>query len=218
MNYQLLKDLIDLLAQFEDEAPQIGFSEDITGFKHWAAEKFSPREEKQNLDWEGKATGRTADSIINTLFVHLNRYARSYSRSAIHGSDFATQDDFIYLIILNSSGPMTKMELIKKNVQDKAAGMKVIDRLLKLHWVEQRDSATDKRSKVLTITNEGLISLEKQMKNIRRASKIVTGNLTDDEKLQLISLLQKLDTFHRPIYEQNIAPAQLLDKVEESIK
>lgn len=215
MNYTLLKDIIDLLVAFEKEAPVHKYPADITGFKQWVAETTPRHDDISDASWEGRESGRTTDSVINTLFVQLNRYARSYSRSAIHGSDFSTQDDFIYLITLKSSGPMTKMELIKKNVQDKAAGMKVIDRLLKLHWVEQHDSNTDKRSKVLTITDKGLISLENQMKDIRRASKIVTGNLTSSEKMQLISLLQKLDDFHRPIYEQNINPAQLLDRVEE---
>lgn len=216
MNYQLLKDLIGLLEQFESLKASEGYPPNLDGFRQWVAreehDKASP-----GIQWEGRESGRTADSTINTLFVQLNRYARSYSKSAIHGSNFATQDDFIYLITLKTFGSMSKMELIKRNVQDKAVGMKIIDRLLKLGWVEQHDSETDKRAKVLTMTGEGLIGLENQMAKIRRASKIVTGNLTDTEKEELIRLLQKLDQFHRPIYDQNIPTAQLLDKAEELI-
>jgi hypothetical protein len=57
---------------------------------------------------------RTPESAISTLLVHLNRYAKTYSKSAIMDSEFSTQEDFIYLINLKAFGEMTKMALIKK--------------------------------------------------------------------------------------------------------
>jgi hypothetical protein len=32
----------------------------------------------------------------------MNRYAKAYSKSAIHGSEFSTQEDFVYLINLKA--------------------------------------------------------------------------------------------------------------------
>src|SRR5690606_37831786 len=143
------------------------------------------------------------ESVINTLIVHMNRYAKSYSKSAIYGSDFSTQEDFIYLINLKAFGSMSKMELIKKNIQDKPTGMKIIDRLIHNGWVKQDDSKIDKRSKVITIVDKGLMVLEQQMSKIRKATSVVTGDLNKNEKMQLIYLLQKLDHFHKPLYDKN---------------
>lgn len=112
----------------------------------------------------------------------MNRYAKSYSKSAIFGSEFSTQEDFIYLINLKAFGEMTKMELIKRNVHEKPAGMQVINRLIAQGWVNQTDSDTDKRSKVLKISNKGMQILERQMDKIRKATEIVTGDLTHNEK------------------------------------
>jgi hypothetical protein len=61
-----------------------------------------------------KENGRSPESVISTLLVHMNRYAKTYSKSAIAGSGFNTQEEFIYLINLKAFGSMTKMELIKK--------------------------------------------------------------------------------------------------------
>lgn len=210
MRYTLLKQVIDLLEEYENEE---GNANTLTDFKRWIAFNYQSENEEMEPYWEGKEKGRSAESVINTLIVHMNRYARSYSKSAIFGSDFSTQEDFIYLINLKAFGEMTKMELIKKNVQEKPVGMQIINRLLAKGWVNQFDSKVDKRSKVLRITDKGLEVLETQMDKIRAATTIVTGNLTTNEKMELIRLLNKLNDFHKPIYDKNIEPENLLDEV-----
>ena len=87
------------------------------------------------------------------------------------------------------------MDLIKKNVHDKPAGMQIINRLITKGWVDQTNSDIDKRSKYLKINDKGLAVLEQQMEKIRKASEIVTGDLTDNEKMELIRLLNKLASF-----------------------
>lgn len=113
---------------------------------------------------------------------------------------------------------MSKMDLIKKNVQEKPAGMQIINRLIAKKWVAQQDSETDKRSKVISITPKGLNALESQMDKIRQATNIVTGDLSYPEKMELIRLLSKLNDFHFPIYEQNLEPEELLKEVTKNFK
>src|SRR5690606_2472461 len=212
MKYELLKNVINLLEEFETEnVLRKRYPNDIEGFKRW----INANDENINNEpyWEGKENGRSAESVINTLIVHMNRYAKSYSKSAIFGSEFSTQEDFIYLINLKAFGEITKMDLIKKNVHEKPAGMQIINRLISQGWVNQTASEIDKRSKVLKINDKGLKVLENQMDEIRKATKIVTGDLTHNEKMELIVLLNKLNDFHQSIYEKNIEPRNLLNEV-----
>ncbi|WP_072999942.1 MarR family winged helix-turn-helix transcriptional regulator [Epilithonimonas mollis] len=215
MNFKLINDTIKLLETFDSENINSIYSNDINGFKNWIAEKEISEKHivPEEPAWEGKNNGRSAESVISTLLVHLNRYAKTYSKSAIAGSDFSTQEEFIYLINLQAFGEMTKIELIKKNIHDKSAGILTINRLIKQGWVEQTNSAKDKRSKVLKMTQQGIIALDQQMNKIRNASKIVTGNLNYTEKIQLIKILDKLDRFHNPIYNRNIDSNQLIETV-----
>ncbi|MDM1328807.1 MarR family winged helix-turn-helix transcriptional regulator [Myroides odoratimimus] len=212
MNYNLLHDVMDLIQEFEI-SNEGRYEHSVDGFKNWISA--SNQHTDSEPDWEGKENGRSAESFINTLIVHMNRYAKSYSKSAILGSDFSTQEDFIYLINLKVFGEMTKMELIKKNVHEKPVGMQIINRLIAQGWIEQSNSIIDKRSKVISITSKGLAALENQMGKIRKATEIVTGDLTHGEKMELIRLLHKLNDFHQPIYEQNIETEYLL---EEALK
>src|SRR5690606_4510090 len=214
MKYDILRNVIDLLEEFDEHNFPSGiFPNDIEGFKQWLVANYKAEQRDNEPNWDGKEKGRSAESVISTLIVHMNRYAKSYSKSAIFGSSFSTQEDFIYLINLKAFGEMAKMDLIKKNVHEKPAGIKIINRLLAQGWVNQTDSEIDKRSKVLSISNKGLEVLENQMDRIRKATEIVTGNLTYIEKMELIRLLNKLDDFHKRIYDKNIESEYLLNEV-----
>lgn len=214
MNYTLIKDAILLVEQFEIEMKgENTYAKDVKGFKQWIVSQFQDEGFSSEPNWEGKENGRSPESVINTLIVHLNRYAKLYSKAAIYNSDFSTQEEFIYLINLKALGSMGKMELIRKNIQDKPGGMQIINRLISQKWVQQNDSETDKRSKIIQITALGLQVLEQQMGKIRQATKIVTGDLSYFEKMELIRLLDKLDHFHQPIFSKNIDSADLLERV-----
>jgi len=213
MKYDILKSVIDLVEEFEIEnSVENIYPDDIEGFKRWINIKYNSQEMDNEPYWEGKENGRSAESVISTLIVHMNRYAKSYSKSAIYGSDFSSQEDFIYLINLKAFGEMTKMDLIKKNVHEKPAGMQIINRLISQGWVNQTDSEIDKRSKVLKISIKGLNVLENQMDRIRKATEIVTGDLNHSEKMKLIKLLNKLNEFHQLIYNKNIETEYLLNE------
>lgn len=215
MNFDLLKDVVQLLEQFDTENTPTGHPSTIEGFKKWISDHEStPTNSTANeAEWDGKENGRTPESAIATSLVHLNRYAKTYSKAAIADSEFTTQEDFIYLINLKAFGSMTKMELIKKNIHDKPVGILIINRLIKHGWAEQTDSTTDKRTKVIEITSKGLTVLEAQMAKIRQATHIVTGNLNYTEKMDLIRILNKLDHFHSPIFSRNIESRDLIETV-----
>ncbi|NML56979.1 MarR family winged helix-turn-helix transcriptional regulator [Chryseobacterium cheonjiense] len=216
MNYRLTKELLDLLELFEKENSNQDYTGDIKGFMEWICNTSNLSKIKiEEPYWEGKENGRSPESAISTLLVHLNRYARNYSKSAISDSDFVTQEDFIYLINLKVFGQMTKMELIKRNIHDKPVGMLIITRLLKQGWIEQADSDIDKRNKLISISDKGREALEGQMTKIRQATDIVSGNLTYNEKMELIRILNKLDRFHYPIFSKNIESKDLIKRVYE---
>ncbi|PVH25273.1 MarR family winged helix-turn-helix transcriptional regulator [Sphingobacterium corticibacter] len=218
MNYNLIQDVIQLVSEFErarisDER----YTSDLHGFKSWVADEQNTKQQ-QMPTWTGIESGRSPESVISTLLVHLSRYAKNYSRSVLFNAEFSTQEDYIYLINLKAFGEMTKMALIKKNIQDKPVGMQIINRLVKNGWVSQQDSATDRRSKMISITDAGLHILEEQMQKIRQATQIVSADLLYEEKLELIRLLQKLEAFHHPIYVRNAPAEKLLDQAYQQLK
>ena len=147
-------------------------------------------------EWEGKLKGRSADSVINTSLVHLYRYAKLQAKAAIANTSFSTPDDFIYLICLVAYGSMTKTALIKKNVHEKSAGIQIVNRLINSGLAEQSATDTDKRNRMIHITEKGTQLLQESMENIKKASRNVTEPLSYVEKMDLVRLLLKLENFH----------------------
>lgn len=213
MNFDLIKAVVELVQQFmEQNEDKAIYNNDLKGFTEWINTFFKEDTGLQDPVWIGKESGRSSDSVINTLLIRMGRYAKTYSRS-IGSSVFSNQDDFIYLINLKTSGGMSKMELIKHNVSEKSSGILTINRLIRNGWVEQKISEKDKRTKHIQITEKGLLVLEEHMDEIRKASRAVVGNLTHPEQMLLITILSKLDEFHDSFYRMNLESKYLLDNV-----
>lgn len=204
MQYSLIKDVIDLLDSFESEGLGAGYQADIEGFKQWIVNAGKPDDHKlPAVQWEGKEKGRSIESVINTQLLHLSRYARLYAKAAIVGSALSTPEEFIYLINLKAFGQMTKMELIRMNVHEKSLGVQIIDRLVTNKFVRQFSSESDRRARLIAISELGEGVLEESMDRIRKASLMVTGDLNYDEKLLLAGLLGRLESFHAPQYSES---------------
>lgn len=203
MMYNLINNLIGLVKNYEQENRQ--FTERIEDFSLWLNNHLGKiaKQVPKEPNWAGKDNGRSADSVINTSLVHLYRYAKLHAKTAIAGTPFSTPDEFIYLISLSSGGDMTKTALIKLNVHEKSVGTLIINRLLKKGFVAQKSTELDKRSKIIQITEKGSTQLLTCLQNIKNASANVTEPLSHDEKMQLISLLLKMENFHAARYDLN---------------
>ncbi|WP_207422931.1 MarR family winged helix-turn-helix transcriptional regulator [Desertivirga brevis] len=195
MSYLLLKDILNYVeifdADFEGE-------KNLPNFSNWLHKQFplNAKDTGEAVNWEGKAEGRSAESAINTSLVHLFRYAKIYSKLAVADSPFASIDEVVFLLNLLHKGSMSKQQLIDLNIHEKSTGIQIINRLISRGFVKEDVSESDKRSRSLTITGIGKDALDANMEKVRKASRIVTGNLDNNEKLQLVHLLQKLENFH----------------------
>ncbi len=136
------------------------------------------------------------DNAIGRLFVYMSRYAKSYIKKTLDGTLLQSGEDFTALAILLTHEHLSKTELISYNLQEKTSGMEVIRRLIAAGLIEQWDNVEDKRGKFIGITDSGRKFLYKVFVEMGHVSKMITGDLNELEKLNLLYLLQKLDNFH----------------------
>lgn len=201
MNYLLIKNLMTELERYEQEGHT---GADVQSFATWltgAQQRFQAPPVPQ-----GAISGETLESMISKLIVFMNRYARMYVKKALEGTGINSFDEFTFLISLYPFGNMTKMELIERNIQEKPTGMEVIRRLLEKGYLDQQDDPSDGRSKRLSLTIAGRQILESSFHTMTKVSHIVSGHLSEEEKHQLLFILQKLHEFHQPIYQSKKEP------------
>lgn len=203
MNYTFLQNLLPLIADFEHQMK----SKDLTA--HHFAEWLLLRDEHNKFNDLAAQKGELYPELAaiqvgnSRLIINLYRYAKSYARKAIPSDSPITFDDYSYLVILFYRGAMTKMQLIDENIHEKSTGMEIIKRLVRLGLVNQMENKADKRSKIVELSDFGkqeMIAIQQKMYEL---TTIVNGDLTAAEMATLFHLLQKLDNFHRKVWNEN---------------
>ncbi|CAN5437918.1 hypothetical protein BH09BAC6_BH09BAC6_22150 [soil metagenome] len=207
-SYQLIHQLIDLVAQLEEENQGQEVSiQDFTGFLlnkvgDPSGNVVNGEVRFGNNDITALGIAYQLDNNIGRLFVFMSRYAKYYIKKALEGTPLQTGEDFTALAILLTHNHLSKSELISHNLQEKTSGTEVIRRLIAAGLVRQWDDEKDKRSKHIAITGEGRELLYRVFVDMNNVGKIITGKLTTAEKFSLQYLLQKLENFHLEHYEK----------------
>lgn len=208
--YKLISDLIGLLDQYEDQSGEDKL--DLLSFTLWLNEYLDTPKSKSIED---KTNTKVTDSTqvlgfdykmeakISTLLTSLFKYAKHYTKQALDNTPLVTLDDFGFLASLGYCESMTKTELSNHNLLEITSGNEIIKRLLKNQLIEEYDDPDDRRSKRVKITEKGKILLLSTFSRMDLVSHIVAGNLNTNEKIQLLSVLNKLDDFHRIIHDND---------------
>jgi len=205
---EILIELLDYLDIFEKENLESDKSLSITEFISYLNSQKKIQNLKRDEISGGVEEWRTKEMIenkpltdISILVVILYRYAKSYIKKALKDSQIKTADEFSFLITLMTYESMTKMELINLQIMEKTSGTEIINRLIKLGLIDQEKDTNDKRSVRIKITQSGRQEILEILPQMQLVSKIVVGNLLEDEKNTLSFILRKLDSFHNDIFQ-----------------
>jgi DNA-binding MarR family transcriptional regulator len=210
MNYKLLMQLIEKLADYEQKTKDLQEA-NIEDFAGWLLAESGAKNEVATIEPTVKASNQAnaeikrnipIESEISSLLGLMGRYAKMYIKKAIENSGLQTIDEFSYLANVDLSGKtgINKTDLIIRNIHEKTTGTEILKRLLKEELLRQEDSQEDRRSKLLFITNKGRETFFGVLGNMHKAGLLINGNLTSKEKETLLSLLIKLRNFHHPIF------------------
>lgn len=146
---------------------------------------------------------KTLEEIAGSTLGKLGRYVDHYSRKVIPLTALGSIDEFTYLINLMQFESLTKTELIQNNLHPITSGTEVIKRLLKKEFISQIKDEKDKRSVRVKITDLGKRVLFGSFEKLNMITKIVSAKLTDEELIQFVNLLKKLDAFHLKIFKES---------------
>ncbi len=189
MNFNLIKKLIDKVEAFENDQ-QHTQPTTLEQFSEWLSASL-PKTNTREIPAEGG---------IGELIGLMYRYAKNYTKKALKNTPIQTLDEFTYMASLMES-PSTKTQVIERHAQEKTTGMAIIQRLLRQGWIEQRDNETDRRSHIIQLTALGHQILREGFAEMSKVARVVEANLDAAEKAELTRILQKLDTFHRTIFD-----------------
>jgi MarR family transcriptional regulator, lower aerobic nicotinate degradation pathway regulator len=189
---------MDLVEEYESgENPQ-----NLAMFTLWLNNRVFPSHTQPDQELSLPAGG-TLESNIARIVGNLYKYTKQYTKKALQNSPILTLDDFGFLAYLYFRPAMTKSELIRENLMEISSGTEVIKRLLKSELIEEFQDDRDSRAKSLRITQSGRDITREVFREMGKVAQIVAGNLSREERIQLLALLTKLDDFHQQLRNQS---------------
>jgi MarR family transcriptional regulator, lower aerobic nicotinate degradation pathway regulator len=216
MKYEILKDLMINLDEFEKKNKKAN----MIDFILWMNDKLSLSQHtsekirKKNIDKERiQSEKRNIESNISRLILNLFKYAKHYSKKVLDDSLLISMDDFAFLATLLWKTSYTKTELINSNLYDKPAGTEIIKRLEKNGFVKESKIQVDKRSVSIEITLKGRKTLDEIFGGMNKLALLISGNLSNEEKITLLILLNKLNDYHQEKYNHPNFKQQGIDEL-----
>lgn len=194
MNYGLARALLERLEAFERQHGE----GDLVTFAAWLQEAV----EDTGTVRLGPARMRLEDAIaaqMGQLWAHV----KHYGKKVLKDGPLVSLNDYVFLLILAQWGDQRKTDLISLALMEVSPGIEVIRRLLRNGLVEDYDDPDDRRSKRVRISARGEEVLRSIDGPMNQMSTIVSGNLSRDEKRQLVRLLRKLVLHHEQIWRED---------------
>lgn len=188
-----MKNIVTLLntyAEMEQLSPDLSIEDFCVKF---LAEKVQVQNNEE--------IGFSINGQLAGLVGKLNNFAGLYCKKALQNVGLNNIDDWVYLITLSQMGYPKKSELIYEMVSEFPSGIDIIKRLVALNLVEEHADEEDRRSKRLRITQNGLAVLEKSMPYMNQVGEMAFGTLHDNEKVMILNILKRLDSFHTGHYK-----------------
>lgn len=204
--YRLAKEVLSFLEDFEAEQP--AYAEyTAADFAAWLAQRTGTPTAFESVEAAApqglQQLGDAVENQLARLLVSMYKYAKGYFKTVLHDTPLQTIEEFTYLAILLGEGSMPKTELVNRGLDGKTSGIEIINRLLRQGFVQQYENTADKRSQLIEITPAGKGMFFSILQPIHSVSHLVSGNLSPQERLQLLYLLRKLDHLHRDIYRND---------------
>lgn len=138
---------------------------------------------------------------LSVLLTEMNRFGQHYLKKVFRNTAFKTIDEFGFMATLMREGSLLKGQLISRHRLGISSGSEIIRRLVRQGLVREYPDDNDLRAVRVEITDDGRRALMEAFGEMYKVSRIISGNLTLEEKEAVLRILRKLSLFHDEIHK-----------------
>lgn len=203
------KKVVDLVNLFEAFHQETG-RDDIKEFSVWLNRRMQTPEEQKTI-----GTDHVDDNRFIVWNIHrLSKYFRWYAKSFLNANGLTSMDEYFFLVSINNRGTPAKNEVYKDTISELTTGTQMMKRLINIGMVKEMVDKKDKRIIRVELTAKGKKTRQNILEQSKKDLLLKAGNLSDDEKTELISSLTYLEKFHSEIYQHdaNTSMDEILSK------
>lgn len=225
-NYTLVKQLLDLLGEFEDEHNRFA---DIQGFAEWLITRIREEPLEKNSFIRRKSGSEILDIDLSESLDEKGRFLDSISRIArLH--DFFTRKylaelplnnrlEYMFLWTIARLGNAKKTDLIHIHMVEYTTCMDTIRRLVNGGLLEEMPNESDKRARLVTLSAKGRELLQVADARIDEERNMFLSCISSNRWKKALPVLEEISSFHQTIYSDHYEkPAAELTNLMDSLK
>ncbi|MEN6452610.1 MAG: MarR family winged helix-turn-helix transcriptional regulator [Prolixibacteraceae bacterium] len=209
--YAVLKQLIDLFEYYELENEQ----SDVLSFAQWVVGKLRDEHEFQDYTVNKTISTRYQGSSIpfknrfddKIRFLEavagIARYHEFYTRKALKDMVINTRLEFLFLQSVDMLEKAKKTDLINIYHLEYTTGMDTIRRLINNNLLYEVQDETDKRIKLLILSDFGRVVYEQARKRMNDESAMFFTAISDNKWKKILPVLEEIDDFHNNIFQKH---------------
>lgn len=204
-------ELVNEWAAFEEAHPEAGVEEFC---RYYLTVQRSKRNTGQNF--MGGGIPHTSKSYLMKLLGYINRLFHVYVSNAMAEiPEIKQPEDFYFLNNISNFGECRKTDVIHQQLLGLSTGIDTLNRLLIAELIEERSDPSDKRAKLVRVTEKGRQVLQQCYRQAGKVNDILLHDMSDDDVKLCIQLLRGVEIKHTPlIFELKDKP---IDEVFEKI-
>ncbi|WP_170061169.1 MarR family winged helix-turn-helix transcriptional regulator [Spirosoma aerolatum] len=180
-------ELLNLWAAYEEENPKA----DISQF----CQAYLVNQEQKNRQptfWESPVPP-TSTSTLTKLVGRIARLQGLYAVHAFKDCGISSFDEFLYLNSLANSSNLKKTDIILANFNELSSGLLILDRLRKANLIAEQGDELDKRTKRVSMTEEGARVLKACYQKLSEINEMCFAGLSEEQINLCIQLLQPVE-------------------------
>jgi DNA-binding MarR family transcriptional regulator len=143
------------------------------------------------------------DGLLIKIIARIGKLNSYYANLALEGTGLNQMEEFSMLITIKHQKNPKKVEIINANLLELSSGTDMLNRIKKRGLIKEYNDKEDKRAKRIELTSQGNKVVELCMERIRKNSKLLLNDLTEDDKELCIQLLKNVEIKFSSLWQQH---------------
>ncbi len=191
-------ELLNHWAEFEGKNPKASLEDFCSAYL------LQNREQSNNSKlFGGQMIPPSPDLVLLKLMGRIMKISSVYMDSAMKDTGAKRLEEFYFLNYIFQMKDPRKTEVIYCNIQELSTGLAILDDLIKMGYVKEKEDVQDKRSKRLSITPKGEKVLFACYEQFAKVGNILLQDIPVDDIQLCIKLLQPIDDKFSTLWQKD---------------
>lgn len=183
-------ELINEWGKFDQEHPEA----DIEEFcRHYLIKK---REQENQEKISDGLEPPQLENLLLKLLGRISGIGRIYAREMLSTIPEIQLEGFYYLNSIMHQGESRKTDIIKHHLSELSTGIDILNRLMSEDLIQERTDPSDKRAKLVSITEKGRQILFKCYRRMSQVGSLLFDEVSEEDRKLCVQLLKNVEIKH----------------------